>query len=119
MSVRHCKSNVTAHALERMKERGLAGDGVANSRIARVCGVTPFEVERECGGESELAMFLTNKQMTGKKAKIYNGYVFIFFSTSDRCITCYELPGQYAEEYSKVKWLEAKHRKDYRKARRK
>ena len=119
MSVRHCKSNATAHALRRMKERGLPGSGTVNSRMARTCGVTMFEVERECGAGSELAAFLANKQMTGKKAKIYNGYVFIFFSTSDRCITCYELPERYAEEYSKVKWLEAKHREDYRMAKRK
>lgn len=38
----------------------------------------------------------------GKRVKLYRGYVFIFFKTSNRIITCYEIPERHLEEYKKI-----------------
>ena len=119
MSVRHCKTKATAHALSRMRERGVVGDGSDKARCARMYGVNLFEIEKNLGADSQLAMFVAMKQGSGKKVKLYGGYVYVFFSTSDRCITCYKLPDCYDVEYALVRWIETKHREDYKRSKRK
>lgn len=39
----------------------------------------------------------------GKRVKLYRGYVFIFFKTSNRIITCYEIPKRHLTEYNELK----------------
>lgn len=39
----------------------------------------------------------------GKRVKLYRGYVFIFFKTSNRIITCYEIPKRHLAEYNELK----------------
>jgi len=37
-----------------------------------------------------------------KRIKLYRGYVFIFFETSRRMITCYPVPERFLDEYKKI-----------------
>ncbi len=60
--------------------------------------------------EGPLRTYLYLKhEKRNKKAKIYRGYVFIFFNNSKKLITCYPLPDKYQEEYNTfLKELEGK-----------
>ena len=101
-----------------MGERGVVGDADDNSRVARMFGINLFEAKKALGAESPLAYFMESKQASGKKVKLKGGYVYIFFSTSDRCITCYKIPDEYLEEYRQIEWIERKHKNDYKKFKR-
>lgn len=37
-----------------------------------------------------------------KRIKIYQGFIFFFFKTSNRLITIYPIPEQFLEEYKKI-----------------
>lgn len=83
---------------------------------ARRFGANWKDCEMALGKGSDLAYYLMEKEAKrNKKAKVYEGCVYIFFSTSDRCITCYRIPERYSEEYEKIRWMEKKRKDDFRK----
>jgi hypothetical protein len=58
--------------------------------------------------EGELKNFLEARQKNQhRRIKYYNGYIFVFASTSTRCITVYPYePEKKAESESSIAWLE-------------
>lgn len=95
----------------RAKQRGIAQPPYAS---ARRYGITLNDAIGQLGDSNPLSKWLLFKTLKkGKKVKIYKHNVYIFFNTSDRCITCYPLPEWLNEEYEKIDYMEKGKKKAY------
>jgi hypothetical protein len=109
MSVVKTKKKVTKHGANRAHMRGVE----ETYRPARLYGIAAHDCFDCLGEESNLGFYLFGREIKRhKKARVYNGNVYIFFSTSDRCITCYPLPEKLMDEYEKVKFREKEKRNE-------
>lgn len=111
MSVKHYKKRSTSHSRMRAKQRGIAQPPYAS---ARRYGITLNDALRQLGSDSMLSRYLWFRTMKrGKKVKIYKHNVYVFFNTSDRCITCYPLPEWLNEEYELISFMEKEKKEAY------
>ena len=84
------KTNNTDHAYFRAAERCGWGKKKAREmmKLASRYGTAPGNLS-----DGPIKDFLAARQdFTPRRVKLYQGYVFIFCSTSTRCITVYPLP---------------------------
>ena len=88
----------TQHAHERMGERiGLKGRAADDFlRAASKKGLPPAAF-----GHGPLGEFLRDKG-SSKRLRVFRGVIVIFNRTSDRAITCYRIPDEFAEEYEAI-----------------
>ena len=95
----------TSHFLIRAKQRlGWEPEYAAEqARLASRKGLSWSQVD-----DLDIAYFLAKKESgKGKRAKLYNGAVFVFSKTSSRCYTVYQLPSKEELERYGLRELEA------------
>lgn len=82
----------TSHFLIRAKQR-LGWDpeyAAEQARLASRKGLSWSQVD-----DLDISYFLLRKETSkGKRARLYNGAVFVFSKTSSRCYTVYPLPSK-------------------------
>lgn len=112
MSVRKTKSKYSYHGRKRYSQRYEGHDRI-NVLIQRV--VHYGLCIRQLPQDSKLRHFLETKEAKKrKKVKVLDGYVFILFTTSNRLITMYPIPEEFAEEYDIFKSIEHENKFHYK-----
>lgn len=94
------KKQYTKHGIERIKERTDISkhDLKMLSKYAIKNGMNLQDIPP--GPFKSYVGYKVHKE--NKRIKIYRGYVFIFFKTSYRLITCYPIPEKHIDEYNKI-----------------
>lgn len=116
MATKHFKKKYTTHAKIRAEQRGV---DITKAKSAKRYGINHKDVLLALGFGSPLEDYIFKRTAKrDKKVKIYKHNVFVFFRTSDRCITCYPLPEELEEEYEKVRHMEDDKKKQFEKRKR-
>ena len=92
----------TTHYYSRAKERANSSrsNAVRFASNARRYGHSPSYYESKLKDRPELEpffLFLKKKEQTGKKVKVFRGWIFIFNSTNSNPTTVYPVPEEYMQ----------------------
>lgn len=116
MATKHFKKKYTSHAKIRAEQRGV---DISKAKSAKKYGINHKDVLLALGFGSPLEGYMFKRTAKrDKKVRIYQHNVFVFFRTSDRCITCYPLPEELEEEYEKVRHIENERKEQFKKRKR-
>lgn len=89
------KVTTTKHARERLKSRGVVDNSFVVAAAKKGLDVYAFP-------NSEFRNYLISRiRRRHKRVKVYKGWVFVWLSTTNRLITCYQIKEKYIEEYNR------------------
>lgn len=89
---------ITAHGIQRMKERG--GFGKSEKKIVKMAERAYVKGVGYDAAAGRLKGYMKEKMLkhgNGYALKVYGGYMFIF-SSDEKLITMYPVPGKYLEK---------------------